>query len=372
MWSLHAVTDDIRELFKWGVIGLIALIILISIFNLLKGILFKPKPIGPTMYYGILPSIPFPKSAVSQQLTYTLDTINGKVSIIDPTTNQAEIVPTLINVYKIIHPQPSLTSLQDARDKALAAGFVDPSDNTKPVVEQRITDTLYQWSTNDPLSRSLTMDINTYNFHIISQYLTNPAVLSATNVPSDQDALSQSQNLITSMNILPDDLDSSLTKTTDYVIENSIIRPAQANENVMAVKTNFFQNAINGYTIYYPNFPDSTMNILITGGDTASQVAQATFVHHKIDMTSGSTYPLKTPDQAYAELEAGNGYITPSFTGSNSVDVRTVNLGYYLGETDQDYLMPIYIFQGGNNFTAYVSAINDALISTASATPTDL
>ena len=370
MWSLHAVTDDIRSLFKWGIIGLIALIILIILFNIFKGILFRPKPVGPTMYYGIIPAIPFPKSAVSQQLNYTLDTINGKVSMVDPTTSQAEIVPTLMSIYKIIHTQPSLTSLQDARNKAFAAGFVDPTDNTKPVIEQRITDTLYQWSTNDGLPRSMTMDINSFNFHITSQYLTYPSVLSATNVPSDQNALSQVQSLINNMNLMPNDLDSSLTTTTDYVIENSIIRPAQTNENVMAVKTNFFQKAIDGYTIYYPDFPDSTMSILITGGDTSPQVAQATFVHQEVDAASGSTYPIKTPDQAYDDLKAGNGYITPSFTGNNSVDIRTVSLGYYLGETDQDYLLPIYIFQGGSNFTAYVSAINDNFISTASASPT--
>jgi len=371
MLTLHVVTEDIRASLKWGAIAIVGIIVLISVFNLIKATLFRPKPSLPTMSYGLLPAIPFPKNSTTQPLSYILNTVDGTTHIIDPTTNQVKVIPDRMNIYKIIRPQPDLTSLQTSNDEVQAIGFVTQDDINQVIPAQRLSDTEYEWDKNYGLPQSLTMDIASHNFHLTSQYLNYPAVLSASNAPTDSSAINTVQNVLSAMQLTPTDIDTSLTTTTDYVIVNGIIRPAQPGENVMAVRVNFFQNAVDGYQIFYPSNPNTAMSFLVTGGDTQAEIAQATFVHQVIDSSTSSTYPIKTADQAYADLQAGKGYITLSYTGGNSVNIRTVNLGYYMGEVFQDYLMPVYVFQGDNNFTAYVSAVTDNETTTAQPSPAE-
>ncbi len=370
MPSLHAVTEDARKFLKIGIIGIVVIIVLFFAFTWTKATFFKPKPVLPTMTFGLLPPIPFPQNTVTQQLTYTLNTVDGTTHSIDPTTNQAQDIPNIIPVYKITHQQPDLTSLQTAKNEVQALGFVDQSQIPQVLPEQRLTETEYEWNKTYGLPQSITMDIASNNFHLTSQYLTYPAVLSRTNVPTDSSAVSVTQSALSAMKLTPTDIDNSLTTTTDYVIVNGVIRQAQPAEEIMAVRVNLFQSAVNNYAIFYPNNPDTTMSFLITGGDTQSEIAQATFVHQTIDTTTSGTYPLKTSDQAYADLQAGKEYISPSYTGGDAVNIRTVTFGYYLGETAQDYLMPVYVFQGDNNFTAYVSAVSYSAITMAQPSPT--
>jgi len=358
MPSLHDVTQDTKALVKWGIVALIGIIVISITFNALRGTLFKPKVDLPAQGFGALPAIPFPSPAVQQPLTYQLETIDGKPSIIDPTTNQPKFIPDRINVYKIATIPPNLLNLQNAENKVAAAGFTDTAN------PQQISDIVYSWNSNTGLSKTLTMDITSSNFHLTSNYLNYPAVLSASNVPSDITAIALAQNFLIGMQVFPADIDPNLTTALDYVIVNNVIRLASPGENVMAVRVNFNQKAVDGYSIFYPNFPNSTMSILFTGGDNNAEVADATFVHQIIDASSSSTYPLKTSVQAYADLQSGKAYIAPSFSGTtNDVQIKTVNLGYYLGESSQLYLMPVYVFQGDNNFTGYVSAIADSSIA---------
>ena len=112
------------------------------------------------------------------------------------------------------------------------------------------------------------------------------------------------------------------------------------------------------------------MNFIVITGKPYPQIAQATFVHQTVDLSNLATYPLKTPGQAYADLSSGKSYITPSYTGGANVKIQRISLGYYLGEIDQDYLMPVYVFQGDGNYCAYVSALSNVSITAISPSPT--
>ena len=43
--------------------------------------------------------------------------------------------------------------------------------------------------------------------------------------------------------------------------------------------------------------------------------------------------------------------------------IKKIYLAYYLSEQRQNYLMPIVIFEGNNNFYAYVQAVQDEWIN---------
>jgi hypothetical protein len=109
--------------------------------------------------------------------------------------------------------------------------------------------------------------------------------------------------------------------------------------------------------VLYPHPPYSTMSFWIASGQNSQEVDAASFVHREILTDSHATYPIKTAQEAFDALKAGDGYITSYQGADTNILISNVYLGYYLGEENQGYLMPIIVFEGQNNFFAYVSAI---------------
>ena len=72
------------------------------------------------------------------------------------------------------------------------------------------------------------------------------------------------------------------------------------------------------------------------------------------------SYPLITGDEAWNKLVSGQGYIAnPPKTGSQAV-IRRVTLAYLDLYLPSGYIQPVYVFEGDEDFVAYVPAIVDA------------
>ena len=107
------------------------------------------------------------------------------------------------------------------------------------------------------------------------------------------------------------------------------------------------------------------MYMILTGGRFDEEVLEAKFDHFAIK-DSSATYPIKTADEAFFELQGQKAYIASYFGEENTVHLKNVLLGYYMSETEAEYLMPIVIFEGDNGFFAYISAVTDEWIETSS------
>ena len=76
--TLHETAELIKKSAirgGFGLVGLVMLFILIRVGIFVKNIIFPPKVQPPTLAYGKLPPIQFPKSSVSDVFTYTLNTL---------------------------------------------------------------------------------------------------------------------------------------------------------------------------------------------------------------------------------------------------------------------------------------------------------
>jgi hypothetical protein len=164
------------------------------------------------------------------------------------------------------------------------------------------------------------------------------------------------------MTLSPTDIDGTKTKITSYSIENSSLVGTSKISDTKIVRVDFFQNDIDKLPIYYENGIFSTLDFLIGKEGDNQEVVGATFYHRGISETS-STYAIKTAQEAYSELQKGSAYIASKPDNTVEFTINNVFLGYYIGTADQEFLMPIVIFEGNNNFVAYVSAVKDEWIS---------
>ena len=104
------------------------------------------------------------------------------------------------------------------------------------------------------------------------------------------------------------------------------------------------------------------MNLVIAGGERNPQVVSGRFFYQKI-LDESSTYPIISAKDAYEKLAKGDAYIASHSGNDLNILIKRVYLGFYAEGHSQDYLTPVVIFEGNNDFIAYVPAVKDEWIN---------
>lgn len=358
MPTLHAVTEETKQITKWASITVFAFILLffgIRFGTTIKEYFYPTPPAPPTVTFGKLPSITFPKSSSNKKFLYTIDTVTGTLpNFLDRAT-----------IYPIEEPKPNLLGLQNAQKMVEAIGFTNSP--------QPLSETIYIWTEIIPPFRKLLFDIVSLNFTLSSNFLINPDLIIKATTPDAASAQTAATNFLTRLSLFPDDIDIAKTKTTLLAIQDQHIVEASSPSTAQLVRVDFYQKDIDQLPIYYPHPPQSNIYVVLAGGRFNEEVIEAKFNHYLINQATSATYPIKTSSQAFKELQSGKAYIASYFGDQDSIRIKKVSLGYYLGEQSinksqdfQKYLMPIIVFEGDNGFFAYISAVTDEWTQTKS------
>jgi hypothetical protein len=90
------------------------------------------------------------------------------------------------------------------------------------------------------------------------------------------------------------------------------------------------------------------------------KILEMQYVFWPIAFDDFATYPLRSGAIAWQDLQ--DGYASIILNGNNKDDtikIRQIYLAYYDSEEPQNYLQPIFVFEGDNNFVAYLPAITE-------------
>lgn len=345
MPTLNKTKKEAKIILKWGGISLLIVFLFLSFgrfATIIKESLGPPPP--PQSSFGKLPPIPFPNQ-LQENITYSLDTISG---FLPNFSDRAK-------VHKITYNPPTLLALDKAQEKVTQIGF-----NSKGI---QIAQDVYQWVDQaSTLQRRITINIFSSDFTISSPYLIIPSLQIFENSNEQNSAIELAKSFLSNMSSLPEDVDQQKTKTTLYSIEKSTLIPTSKIANAKIVRIDFFQKDLENFPIYYEKGIASTINLLIGKENNQFKVVEASYFHKNISQNS-STYAIKSAALAFSELKQGKAYIASKPQDTAEIAIKKVLLGYYIGETQQDFLMPIVIFVGDDDFVAYVSAVTDEWIS---------
>jgi hypothetical protein len=346
MATLHDAVDSTKRiLFFIGIACISVLILYFLVTGIINYIKSQQAPPPPTEEFGDLPNINFPTGATNQQLQYSLDTVTGDLP---------SDFPSRMLVFKLIPNEPDLNNLKDAKQKVQGANFSGS--------ELRITDTVYRWSDAKALSRTMTMNIVNGSFVYTTNFMTNEAFLNSTESISSTIAVNKAREFFQDLLSFPSDVDDGETNAELFVVTDGKRVKAPNEADTKVVEVNFFQSPIivdeQEYPIYYPKPNKSPINALVAALNAAT-VVEAHYAYHGISDTSGE-YAIKSVDEAYGELQEGKAYIASYFGTDTDIKIQDVFLAYYIGEGEQEYTMPIYIFRNqSKGFYAYVPAIDD-------------
>lgn len=340
MATLAQVTWETRIVLK---IAAVILTILTVVFLFFKGgaiiqkIFFPKPPPPPDEKYGILPTVTFP-SQQPAKYSYQINTISGKLPLF----------PDRMKVYKIKQDTPTLATLQILRNKLVSARFTER--------ETKIGETKYQWSRVN--GDSILYNTITNNFSISSGYLTSPLSEFGYPISKKDDAYRLALSFLELIRVNASDVPIEKSTLTFYKVSGRSLIRVESQSDANVARLDLFQNDIDkDLKIYYPDYRKSIMYFIFQTKGGTPQIVESQYNHYVADTTDYATYPIKTPDQAFEDLKNGQALIfNESKNKSSSVDITDVFLGYYIGEENQQYLLPIVVFKG-DGFIAYTKAL---------------
>lgn len=339
MATLANVTLETRIILKLLAVSLTIIAIFIVIFKgteTVKNTFFPAPPPPPEEKFGKLPKIElFTQSPVS--FIYRINTISGKLPSF----------PDRINVHKVKRNEPTLLALQIIRENLKNLGFTEN--------ERKITDVIYRW--NNKRGDRIEVNILSNNFKIISNYLNEapPANLIG-KIASRDGAFDFVASFLGSLGENISDINKDKSLITYWRLANGNLVGVENANQAQFVHIDLFQSNIDkDYQIYYPYQKQSPMHFVLKSEDSFPTIVEANFLHQAADVNQSSTYPIVSPQYAYEQLAKGNALIFNS-GNSQSIDITEIQLGYYVGNNDQQYFLPIIVFKG-KDFVAYVQAI---------------
>lgn len=347
MWSLHTVTQETRTILKWAAIGIGVVILIVFLSRgiiALKNTFFPEPPVPPSVGFGKLPPFELPQNVVSGDFTYTLDTISG---FLPAFADRAK-------VYKTVTKTTSLLDLERARGKISRMNF-DVKTPGK-VIEKSLSPVQYTWTETDGSLRSITMNTLTNTFSLVSPFLSDPLLADSTVTFTEEQAKENVQKFFSNSELLPSEIDPELTKVTLLSVSNKTLTPAKKLETTQLMRVDFYQKNRDDVPFVYSYPPKTNISALIDGGGFQGKIVQANYFYQELSDIS-ETYPIKSSSDAFEELKQGKAYIASHTGTNNTIKIKQISLAYFLPNTESEYIYPVIVFTGSDDFIAYLPAI---------------
>lgn len=312
-----------------------------------------PAPPAPTVSYGKLPGIAFPQPSPSKKFSFTLELPESELPK----------VPATLPVYVIPKKSAFLGAPDEARKTAALLRFIKD--------EEILSSTVYRWA-HERGDIKLEMNIITQAFSINSNLYQDSAV-SALRAPSQEIAVKVVQSFLSSANLFPKDFADGKTSTTLVKNENGILALAPSLSEANFTRVDFFRQNYNDFPVVAPVPGQSNVWFLVSGTtDPARSIIAGEYHYFAVDESQSSTYPIKTSETAWQELQDGKGIVASPPAGGpakETIAVRRVYLAYYDPSDYQPFFQPVYVFEGDEGFVGYVPAVTTDYYTQVQTTP---
>lgn len=340
--TLNQTAELTRKIIKYGIYLLFLLIIGRVIWNVGYSLYIKrfpPPPPPPKVEFGQLPALVLPKDNNIPGLSYSLETPTGEL----PKT------PTIAKVYFMPQTTASFLALEEARQTAGSLGFSGSVTS--------LSETIYRFEHKE-LPANIEMNIANRTFSVNFDLSRLPEIIKM-QPRSAEEAISSVRSFLSSANLLTPELAEG-KQTVEFLKAQppdlvSAISLSEAN----FIRVNLFRKNYDDLQVFTPNPKKANVWFLVSGDTSRDrQIVAGEYHYFPVTEERSSTYPIKTPQEAWDELVAGKGSVAQlPQDGSKKIVIRRVSLGYYDPGQPQGFMQPIFVFEGDSGFVAYVPAI---------------
>lgn len=338
-----------RRAINWGIIGIVVFFTLRFLFGSALNTwrqLNPPPPPPPTVAFGKLPALELPANRTdATDLKFTLETIEGKPYL---ASNSAA-------VYFIPKPAPNLLALTRAKQFAGRLDF-----NNEPTTDNQ---SVFRFIDSANPARSLDFNIVTNNFDLSYNYGSDIGLFNEKNLPSAGQAVQEAKNFLQNFGLASPAFVAGEEKITYLALSGNNLLPTTSYSGANAIRVDLGRSNLEDLKLFPPD-PQSELIYFIfsPSSDQTKKFLKISYKFWPVEIEQRATYPLKTADLAWEELKNNKGYIaSPGQTNGQAV-IRKMFLGYFYPENYQQFLQPIYVFEGDPNFLGFVPAILPAWV----------
>lgn len=342
MASLTRVAYVSRKVIKFGGWGLVIFVVLWSgATKALKAYrAANPTKISPTMRYGLLPKTVFVEKEFDKK-SFRAELSNDAFPKFDDQ----------VKIFVIYRPGKDFLALEYDKKAAAGLGF-----NLEP---KQVRYGVYEFK-NDNLNQILTMNVLDGSFVLKYPYLKDQTLPDSGKVPTEGEAISVAFSYLEKGGKLTNDLEEGEKKASLWKIESDGLKAVSSHSEANVVRVDFFRSEIDGLAVVGSQPNGAPVSVLVSGADMANkEIVEVNYKSMGIDIESFSTYPIKAVEDAWSDLEKGN-YWPASDTSNESVVIRNVYLAYFEPIVLTHFLQPVFVFEGSDNFVAYVTAVVDS------------
>lgn len=347
MASLTNTAYYTRRAINWAIVAILCYFILRILWSFFIGfwlLVFPPKPPPPNHAFGKLPAISFPiqNSSPSADFKFSLETISGGLPI---------IASDSAAVYFMPKASPNLLAIPQTQEFARLLEL-----NPNPIQESR---TIYRFDDAQYPLRRLRYDIVSDNFVLRYGYEQDTSIFTEGTIRNPQIAQQEAINTLSNYNLYSDDFINGTKKVINLRLVGNTLVPVENLSTTDAMRVNFYRGSINKLAVVTPNPDEGQISITFSGSTNPKRrLIELVYTYWPIDYQTYGTYSLKKVDLAWQELQNGKGFIAKyPVDGSKQAVIRNVYLAYYDSFEPQTYLQPIYVFEGDQDFIAYIPAI---------------
>lgn len=344
MASLTYVAYVSRRVIKFGGIGLVGF--LFFWWGLTAAIAAyraaHPPYTAPTVRFGILGKVVFPEKNFEKK-SFVAELPDDKF----PTYKDQA------NVYVIYRSKSPLGALEESKKTAALMGFIKEP--------REVATGVYLF--NDPVTnRSLAMNVLESSFNLSYPYLSDQLLLNPEQMPSKEEAIATAKKYIQQAGKLSVDLDEGEQKVSYWKISFDGLKEVEGLSESNIIRIDFFRKKLGDeIEMVSTEIDKASVSVLVSGSSVSSKkIVEVNYRHVDVDTSaaSSSTYPIKTSQEAFAELQSGN-YWPANDVEAKNVIIRKIYLAYFEPVSLTQFLQPVYVFEGDGGFVAYVRAITD-------------
>ena len=301
---------------------------------------------SPTIYLdknlGNISPPEIPQSTTSAGLKFTLDTIEG-----------APVTATeTAKVFFLPQFNPRFGYREKIYLIAKSFGF------DTEVVKHKLVDKTATFTDSE---KTLIIDISNFNFkfdRIVNNELFTSSSLT---IPSQTEIQNKAVDFLKKIGRYPDELGKGTTKIIylKYNPGNQNFVNVDSRNQAQLVEVDFYRPNIDNFSIVTPRFLNSqNYVIMFFEGSNYTVIKSQIAFFEKSDEQVG-IYPVKTGNQAWEELNNGQGLVVAGTQGQKNIIIKKMELGYLDPDIYQNYLQPVYYFLGEGDFAAYVPAVKN-------------
>jgi hypothetical protein len=273
---------------------------------------------------------------------FTLDTIEG--------------VPVTATSAATVYFIPEIPTRFGYREKIylMAKTFGYDTETIKHRLDDKI-------ATFEGDGTKLTIDIGNFNFKYSNDIIETESLVTGSITMSKTNTINKAIDFLKNTGRYPDELSRGTTNLIylKYDPTHGDFVNVQRASEASAVEVDFYGPTVQGLSITTPKFFNSHNYVIMNFKDGEPNVIRAQIAFFEKSEEQIGVYPLKTGEEAWMKLKAGQGRIVAGKAGTKAITIKKMFTAYLDPSVYQTYFQPVYVFLGDDDFVAYVTAVKD-------------